>query len=284
MYFISCKIIGGLGNQLFQIFCTMSYGIDYNKYLIFPITNPEKTQGKYNRDTHWNDLLKELQCYILSEEKYKKKRKILYNETVYNFVKIPEYPEQSLEIYGYFQSEKYFKHNYEKICNILKIKDIKLQIYDKYKFYFNSKINNISMHFRLGDYKAIQHYHPIMNDKYYIDALTAILDKNQKYNILYFCESEDNEEIIKRIEIINGNFNNLTFIKISDDIPDWEQMIIMSLCNHNIIANSSFSWWGAYFNSRENKIVCYPNYWFGDQNINTIDLCPPQWIKIDNSK
>ena len=114
------------------------------------------------------------------------------------------------------------------------------------------------MHFRLGDYKAIQHYHPIMNDKYYIDALTAILDKNQEYNILYFCESEDNEEIMKRIEIINSNFNNLKFIKISDDIPDWEQIIIMSLCNHNIIANSSFSWWGAYFNSHENKIVCYP--------------------------
>lgn len=55
----------------------------------------------------------------------------------------------------------------------------------------------------------------------------------------------------------------------------------MSLCNHNIIANSTFSWWGAYFNINPEKIVCYPNVWFGSEcNNSTQDLFPKNWVKI----
>ena len=57
-------------------------------------------------------------------------------------------------------------------------------------------------------------------------------------------------------------------------------MLYMSLCRHNIIANSSFSWWGAYFNSNKEKIVCYPSVWFGN-NMDTRDLCPETWIKMN---
>ena len=62
-------------------------------------------------------------------------------------------------------------------------------------------------------------------------------------------------------------------------MSDWEEMLAMSLCNHNIIANSTFSWWGAYFNSNEDKIVCYPSVWFGPElkNNNTVDLFPEEW-------
>jgi hypothetical protein len=56
----------------------------------------------------------------------------------------------------------------------------------------------------------------------------------------------------------------------------------MSLCKHNIIANSSFSWWGAYFNENLEKIVCYPSVWFG-KNVehNVVDLFPNRWVKIN---
>jgi len=56
----------------------------------------------------------------------------------------------------------------------------------------------------------------------------------------------------------------------------------MSCCDDNIIANSSFSWWGAYFNDKPNKIVCYPSKWFGhNMNNDTRDLCPSSWKKIE---
>jgi hypothetical protein len=62
-------------------------------------------------------------------------------------------------------------------------------------------------------------------------------------------------------------------------IPDYEQLLLMSLTSHNIIANSTFSWWGAYFNNNINKIVCYPSLWNGSNN-NVKDLFPDSWNKI----
>jgi hypothetical protein len=65
-------------------------------------------------------------------------------------------------------------------------------------------------------------------------------------------------------------------------MADWEQILLMSGCTHHIIANSSFSWFGAYFNSNKDKIVCYPNVWFcgSGSNIRVDDLFPPEWQKI----
>jgi hypothetical protein len=77
-------------------------------------------------------------------------------------------------------------------------------------------------------------------------------------------------------------FPLLTFEKASDDLADWEQLLLMSNCTHNIIANSSFSWFAAYFNSNKDKIVCYPNKWFCglNEHICVDDLFPPAWQKI----
>ena len=77
-------------------------------------------------------------------------------------------------------------------------------------------------------------------------------------------------------------FPEYNFVRGDNSLQDWEQMIYMSCCHHNIIANSSFSWWAAYLNSRSDKIVCYPSVWFGPSaNHDTSDLCPPEWIKIN---
>ena len=123
-----------------------------------------------------------------------------------------------------------------------------------------------------------------MPTRYYDNALTYLESKINlnEYNILYFCQKIDNERVIKYIEDINKN-RNYTFIKVSDNICDWKQLLFMSLCDNFIIANSTFSWWGAYFSTNINKIVCYPSIWFGPNLINkndTKDLCPPEWIKI----
>ena len=74
------------------------------------------------------------------------------------------------------------------------------------------------------------------------------------------------------------------FEKASDDMEDWEQVLLMSCCSHNIIANSSFSWFGAYFNDYNKRtMICYPNVWFAGNAANannTRDMFPPSWIKI----
>ena len=95
----------------------------------------------------------------------------------------------------------------------------------------------------------------------------------------------DNEMVLQKIQALQHMFKeeNLSFIKVSDDIADWKQVLIMSNCHHHINANSTFSWWGAYFNSSPLKIVCYPNIWFGVnlQDKQMHDLCPEKWKKIE---
>ena len=88
-------------------------------------------------------------------------------------------------------------------------------------------------------------------------------------------------DFIDTINELIKEFPNVEFIKVDDTIDDWQQMLIMSCCRDNIIANISYSWWGSFFNKNENKIVCYPCQWFGPNlNHDTIDLYPSTWKKI----
>jgi hypothetical protein len=105
------------------------------------------------------------------------------------------------------------------------------------------------------------------------------------YVILYFCEDDDCQDVQEIINAIKEEFPLISFERAGENnekIEDWQQMILMSCCQHNIIANSTFSWWSAYLNMNPKKIVCYPYKWFGNklQGNNTIDLCPDTWSKI----
>jgi hypothetical protein len=122
-----------------------------------------------------------------------------------------------------------------------------------------------------------------MTKDYYLKALNNIklINSNTNYTIFYFCEENDINDVVEIINYLQQNFNNYNFLRGEKELEDWEQMLLMSCCHHNVIANSSFSWWSAYFNSYTDKIVCYPSIWFGPSAPNnTKDLCPPEWIKI----
>jgi hypothetical protein len=138
------------------------------------------------------------------------------------------------------------------------------------------------MHFRLGDYKKIQHYHPLLSYEYYKNSLEHIL-KNIQNNpsVLYFCEDQDIDQVKEIIKKLNSAFPSILFSRASNNLNDWQQLLVMSACKNNIIANSTFSWWGAYINNYEDKIVCYPSKWFGPAcDKETIDLFPVDWVKI----
>jgi hypothetical protein len=150
--------------------------------------------------------------------------------------------------------------------------------------------NIISMHFRIGDYKNYPDIYPILSDAYYTEALTAVFNKQptntkqQNGKVLYFCENADLSEVEKTIHILKTKFPLLVFQRANPTLSDWEQLLLMSLCEHNIIANSSFSWWGAYLNSNIGKTVCYPETWFGTKaGHDTNDLFPEDWTPISLS-
>jgi hypothetical protein len=183
---------------------------------------------------------------------------------------------------GYFQSYKFFQERQDEIYRLIQLEKQKAECLIKYSS-MDLK-NTISMHFRMGDYKHLGHFHPIMGFNYYKNALTHILSscQYQRWKVVYFCEAEDNNDVINIINSLAEVFPLLTFEKASDQMADWEQILLMSNCTHHIIANSSFSWFGAYFNSHKDKIVCYPNTWFcgSGANIRMDDLFPPSWQKI----
>jgi hypothetical protein len=290
--YVTCNIMGGLGNQLFQIFTTIAYGIRHNKLFIFPYF----AQLDEKRQSYWNSFLIDLSLYTTLNSNWKQTNtKLLtnipiYKETTFHHVEIP-LVEDSLLVFGYFQSYKYFRNEQEIIYRMIQLREQQNKIKEEFNHELFLDYDNtiyISLHFRLGDYVQLPECHPILSIDYYRKSITYLLSflpSHKKINILYFCEKTDNDIVLPKIRELQNIFKeeNLCFLKVSDDIPDWKQVLIMSVCHHNIIANSTFSWWGAYFNNCENKMVCFPSVWFGvllsDKKMH--DLCPISWKKIE---
>ena len=279
---IYIEIMGGLGNQLFQIFCGIAYSLENRipfkiNATKFDLVSPHDSNSK--RPTYWTNFLSNLSSFT-------------YN----NNLNIPIYREESctkyeiiprittdFKLYGYYQSYKYFDGQFANICKMINLEHQRREVTDKYKRYFNNN-KTISMHFRIGDSIKNPDFHIIMEVEYFSNALKFIINKEkhiQNFDILYFTEEVDKNRVEAMIAKLKLEFLQCNFIQCSFDVPDWEQLLLMSVCYHNIIANSTFSWWGAYFNNNINKIVCYPSLWFGKKyNIDTSDLCPENWNKI----
>jgi hypothetical protein len=117
-----------------------------------------------------------------------------------------------------------------------------------------------------------------------LEQINLYLNAPVKIRVLYFCEQEDGEIVDQMIQTQFRDFRNIEFVKVDDEIEDWKQMLLMSLCDSHIIANSTFSWWGAYMNPCLTKTVTYPRQWFGPNlahiDMEASDLFPVDWIKI----
>jgi hypothetical protein len=280
---ITCYLQGGLGNQLFQIFTTIAHAIKNKTKFVFSNTY-ELNNGSTSRHTYWNSFLSNLRPFltsinedIMGHTAIIREASFSYNELPLTTYKPKEYPIKLLV--GYFQSPKYFDQYKETIFKIIKLDENKNNIYSKFPLKYE---NTISLHFRLGDYKKLQDYHPIMSLDYYKKAISYILEKSSLKTILYFCEDEDIEEVEKKIEELKSFFIfDIEFIRGGEGLDDWEQMLQMSLCKYNVIANSTFSWWAAYFNTNNKQIVVYPSVWFGTKaKHDTKDLFPSNWVSV----
>jgi hypothetical protein len=277
--------MGGLGNQIFQIFATISYAIkSKNRFQFLNLT----TLGGGSitvRYTFWESFFNKLKPFLITELP-QPINVIRENGFPYNDLPIYKMIDRNIMIHGYFQTYKYFQENYAIIYRMLNIDKMKTHLLNSVNLSSREDLdleNTISMHFRIGDYKKLQHIHPLATYDYYQRSLQHFksLHSNKKFNILYFCEDSDIDDALCIINKLVDKFPMYNFKRGSNNLEDWQQMLLMSCCHHNIIANSSFSWWSAYLNSNKDKIVCYPSLWFGKAaNKDTKDLCPPDWIKI----
>jgi len=285
-------LMGGLGNQLFMIFAVMSYALDHKIRYRFVSHSDKTMDGK--RKTYWNSLLDRLN----NDYGIPTRGMMKYDEPEHTYKPIPDEFASDGEwlLEGYFQSHKYFQNNYRQILDILDFPNKIITVKNEYSHFFEKK--NIVIHFRLDDYLGLQAYHCIKKPDYYIHAIIALQgdlrkrgDDIRNYNILYFCQENDDNIVNQFLQIIKDTSKGIpelrdvsyNFQRVPDDIPDWEQMLLMASCNHFILGNSTFSWWGAFLCDKPDKLVYYPRVWFGpalpDKKIT--DLCPPEWHMID---
>ena len=297
--FITCHLKGGLGNQLFQIFNALRNAIKYNGKIVFTNATVLK-HGHVHRPTYWSNLLDVLQKHTMTIRYSDFKSVIREKGFEYTSLETEILPSittdnQNILFDGYFQSPKYFEDMYPTICHFLRIAEKQEIVLGNMNV---DLTNTVSMHFRLGDYKNLPNHHPVLKKEYYANALKHISlhSPNKITHVLYFYEYNDHEdakEVQKIIHLLKKQFSDIQFTSIlslstTNTLVDWEQILAMSCCAHHIIANSTFSWWGAYlskssFDSNSNKIVCYPSTWFGPalKHHDTSDLFPAEWTMID---
>jgi hypothetical protein len=263
---VSATLYGGLGNQLFQIAATISFALKHSADFIFKY---EKNLGK--RPTYWTNFL----------HKLLNKTSDAFEPTEYQIVTESEYNDMPVSnrvlLDGYFQSPLFFNNYKAQLFQLFDIESHQARIVNQYKLAKSS----ISVHFRRGDYKQLPDCHPILPDDYYAESIQYILSCDPTIGtIYYYCEDEDAADIERVIADFASLFSGLSWVRMKAD-ADWEELVCMSCSKHHVIANSSFSWWGAYFNPRPDKIVCYPAQWFGPlvpKDVST--MFPEEWIKI----
>jgi hypothetical protein len=174
---------------------------------------------------------------------------------------------------GYWQSYKYFLNIENLIRTNFKFSNIQSEQNLRYLEKISSS-NSISIHIRLGDYVNHPLFSDICTKDYYNRAINYI--KKTVINPVFYIFSNDINQCINEIDIPSNSY----FIDWNTGSNSYLDMYLMSHCKHNIIANSSFSWWAAWLNSNMNKIVIAPTRWLNDDRIDINDIVLPDWVKL----
>ena len=291
---IVSNIIGGLGNQLFQY----AAGRALSLRLGIPLKLDVDDFGGYGLHQGFEldrliaskiELASEVDKQaVLGWQKGRVIRRVLKKSSLAfarnkNYIVEPSFTywsgindlKDNIYLDGYWQSEKYFN---EFVSTIRADFAFKLPLSAKNLEIASqiSKVNAISLHVRRGDYmsnKKTNSMHGVCSLDYYRNAIKNILKRVE--NPVFFVFSDDISWVESNLVIDAES----VFIDHNFGIESYNDMRLMSLCHHHIIANSSFSWWGAWLGNNKNKIVIAPKQWFA-KAINSNSITPSSWLRL----
>jgi hypothetical protein len=302
---IVSRLIGGLGNQMFQYALAKKLAIKNNTEVYFDLhllldhTSTKKKQVNRNFDL---DIFNFSKRFISKDESNKfnglktnsvtlkiliKLKKIIFPlkiiiEKNRGFDKQILNTKNNYCIVGSFQSPRYFDDIRNDILRDFIIKEEFIEKSNQSEKIIKNKIT-VSVHFRRGDYLTNNYYKDIFGElpmSYYKEAYKIF---NTKFpNASYFIFSDDIKWVKNNISI----FKNATFIENSSSKKGMAtDLFQMTICDHHIISNSTFAWWGAWLNNKDNKFVVAPKMWvskkyFGDKSIHPTDIIPENWKTI----
>jgi hypothetical protein len=257
---------GGLGNQLFQYAIGRKLALRYGCPLKLHTINYRQHNGC---DTKRDFLL---DCFNISADiasdfdvfqcRLIREGCLQYIPNIFDICMPP------VNLIGWWQCENYFKD----IRDIL-LGELTLRVTSNTLKNYIDKLddNTVSMHIRRGDYvtnTSTNSYHGLCTLDYYNKAIEYFKHADK---ILVFSDDK---------EWVKANFNDKKFI-IIENLSTVEELTLMSECPNNIIANSTFSWWGSWLNNTDNKIVVAPTRWYNDANANNLEnISLKEWIRI----
>jgi len=276
---------GGLGNQLFQICTLFAFCYDYD---MTPVLPAAKTCTETPpRKLYWDGFLSGLAHYVAESD-----HAVEYREPRVHYDPFPLFLcNNSVMFNGQFMSHMYFDRWRERILTEMGLRALQDSISQKYPFIFTEPgVRRVSVHFRLGDYTHKRCYHPVMPVSYYVDAMTQLMRETPDISIqrwVFYCffERVNEDEVNQRISQLYGEISpefKFEIRKVPQMMTDDEELAFMSMCDDNVLANSTFSWWGAYMNNNETKRVMYPSVWYGHQlyYLESGDMFPCTWNRV----
>jgi hypothetical protein len=290
---IVTQLNGGLGNQLFQYAIARMLArnngthvvLDVSLYQSYKLRNYSLQYFLFNKKIakkHHLKLFGKISIANKTERIYYKLLRKIYTpltiaETslAYNTT-ITKTKNTNIYLEGYWQSEKYFADIRHQLLTDLTI-TVPLQGLNLTTATLIQKTNAVALHIRRGDYVTNAHtlsVHGVCSLAYYERAIQHIINNVQNPKLFIF--SDDMQWVKQNLKTTLP----IHYIDNNDASTDYEDLRLMSLCKHNIIANSSFSWWGAWLNTNKNKIVIAPNNWFTSSELNSADIIPTTWIQL----
>lgn len=257
---VTTKFIGRLGNSMFQIAACIGYAKKYGYQWGVPYDPGESSILR-----HFPSLPR---CND-NPRRYLEHKPGQDNDW-FNYHEIPDVG-SDVTLFGFWQSWKYFENAQEEVRKVFKLND-----YPEYR-------NYVSIHVRRGDYVQHADSFPPVTEDYLLEAIGKFLKKDYPDIRKYMVFSDDISWCRKNFrsdQIINFEF--------SEGRNEFEDLSLMASCGHHIIANSTFSWWGAWLGHNPDRKVISPSHkrgnWFGYSSgvkQDCIDLLPPNWLQIE---
>lgn len=293
MQSVITRLNGGLGNQLFQYAAGRALAkrldaplkVDISEFDTYLLRRFELDQFNINATIATSE---EVSNFVINPSRFQRYysrlaissgvsfNKIAFKENKFGYDDTFEKIRYPMYLNGYWQSEKYFKSARDKLrselCLANQFGETSQKILDEIL-----RCPAVSLHIRRGDYitnPSAAVIHGVCSLDYYYLAIRHIITQVQ--NPYFFVFSDDPQWAKDNLKISYP----VQFVEANGPERGVEDMWLMKSCKHHIIANSSFSWWAAWLNDRQDKIVIAPRTWFLDKKINDKDLVPEQWHKI----
>lgn len=293
---ISSYLQGGLGNQMFQYAIARALSMHYKTDFVLESSWFNDLEKGVTPRKLELPLLNINQALFEDGGKLTKRKKIRFaiqkylpfgpiiqrqvnaydfDQEIFNLKNISR---RDLYLFGYWQSYRYFNNIRHLLQLEFTARDPLPQAYKK----FESQIltsESVMVHIRRGDYvnsRSASQFHGALDLNYYLTAFNHILSKHQNAHFFIFSDDLDWAKLALPQSITRTYIENL-----SPDNSTIHELELMTSCKHHIIANSSFSWWGAWLRKNNEGNIFTPNRWINDRSLNLSNLIPEDWIKLE---